>query len=191
MKINKTDSAIVAYDRCTLMNSDSLDAWNNKGLNYMQAGKYDSALAAFDRATIISIKNATVWNNKGVALVALGKPSDAIECFKKALGINPNYAEAKANLANAMGKQQSFNISGTITPKETVSRIGTLFTLVATTKQATEIITQEPQTIGEAVAAEVTTAPVPKKTTYSPISPITVLGALAVVAGLIAAMKRT
>ena len=44
----------------------------------------------------ITIKNATVWNNKGVALMALGKPTDALECFNKALGIDPNYAEAKA-----------------------------------------------------------------------------------------------
>jgi tetratricopeptide (TPR) repeat protein len=155
----------------------------------MQAKKYDAALKAFDQATYITIKNATVWNNKGVALVALGKPSDALECFKKALGIDPKYAEAAANKEDAMGRQQSFNISGTITPKVTVSRIGTLYTTITPAAgQATAVITQEPQ-IGDTMPI-ITTMPVAKKTTYSPVSPLTVLGALAVVAGVVAAMRR-
>ena len=36
----------------------------------------------------------------------------------------------KQNKADAIGKQQSFNISGTITPKVTISRIGTFYTTV-------------------------------------------------------------
>ena len=127
--LNDTSApALVAFDRCTLLDSENFEAWNNKGLSMMQAGKYDAALSAFDRATIITIKNATVWNNKGKALMALGKPTDALECFNKALGINPDFADAKANKADAIGKQQSFNISGTITPKVTISRIGTFYT---------------------------------------------------------------
>jgi tetratricopeptide (TPR) repeat protein len=154
----------------------------------MQAGKYNESLAAFDQATYITIKNATVWNNKGVALVALGKPTDALECFNKALGIDPNYAEAQANKADAMGKQQSFTIYGTITPTVTISRIGTFYTTVTPSGQATEVITQVPET-GDTISAE-TTNPVAKKTTYSPVSPLTVLGALAVVTGIVAVMRR-
>ena len=112
-------------------------------------------------ATDITIKNATVWNNKGVALMALGKPTDALQCFNKALGIDPNYAEAKANKADAMGKQQSFNISGTITPTVTISRIGTLFTIVTPTNQATEVVTQAPE-IGDTMTVA-TTKPVREK----------------------------
>jgi hypothetical protein len=36
----------------------------------------------------------------------------------------------------------------------------------------------------------VTTKPVAKKTTYSPVSPLTVIGALAVAGGLMAVMRR-
>jgi tetratricopeptide (TPR) repeat protein len=187
--LNDTAPALVAFDRCTLLDSENYEAWNNKGLALMQAGKYDAALSAFDRATTITIKNATVWNNKGETLVALGKPTDALECFNKALGINPDYHEAKANKEDAMGKQQSFNISGTITPKVTVSRIGTFFTTKPPATQVTQVITQEPQ-IEDTVTAEMTRTPVPKKTTYSPVSPVTVLGALAVGAGILAVMKR-
>jgi tetratricopeptide (TPR) repeat protein len=188
--LNDTSApALVAFDRCTLLDSENFEAWNNKGLSMMQAGKYDAALSAFDRATMITIKNATVWNNKGKALMALGKPSDALECFNKALGLNPDFTDAKANKADAIGKQQSFNISGTITPKVTISRIGTFYTTRPPTITITQVITQEPQ-IEDTVPVEITTTQVPKKTTYSPISPITILGALAVGVGIVAVMKK-
>jgi tetratricopeptide (TPR) repeat protein len=184
-----TAPAFAAFDRCTMLDSDNFEAWNNKGLALMHAGKYDAALSAFDRATYITIKNATVWNNKGEALVALGKPTDALECFKKALGIDPNYARAKANKEDATGKQQSFTIVGTITPKETISRIGTFYTTQPPATMGTEVITQviQPE---DTMLADMTETPVPKKTTYSPISPVTILGALAIFTGIVAVMRR-
>jgi tetratricopeptide (TPR) repeat protein len=127
-------------------------------------------------------------------LVALGKPTDALDCFNKALGIDPDYAEAQANKADAIGRQQSFNISGTITPKVTISRIGTFYTTSTPLEQATQVITQQvTQQVtqpGDTIPAEMTRTTIPKKTTYSPVSPVTVLGALAVVAGIAAVMKR-
>jgi len=156
----------------------------------MQAKRYDAALEAFDRATIVTIKNATIWNNKGVVLVSLGKPTDALECFNKALGIDPNYAEAKANKADAIGRQQSFNISGTTTPKVTISRIGTFYTTSTPLEQATQVITQQVTQPEDTIPAEMTRTTIPKKTTYSPFSPVTVLGALAVITGIVAVMKR-
>jgi len=189
MKINETDAAIVSYDKCTKLDSQNPDAWNNQGLAMMAAGRYDDALTAFDRATVITIKNATIWNNKGVALVALGKPTDALQCFNKALGIDPGYTEAQKNKADTMGKQQSFNISGTITPEVTISRIGTLYTTATPAEnQPTSDITKAPEA-GNTMPI-ITSRPVTKKTTYSPVSSVTVLGALAIVMGIVAAMRR-
>jgi tetratricopeptide (TPR) repeat protein len=188
MKINKTDTAITVYDRCTTLDPVNFENWNNLGLALMQVKKYDEALSAFGSATELTIKNATIWNNKGVALMALGKPTDALQCFNKALGIDPDYTEAQKNKKDAMGKQQSFNISGTIKPTVTISRIGTFFTIVTTTSQPTEIVTQAPDIGGKMTGA--TTTQVPKKTTYAPVSPLTVLIALAVVAGIVAVMRK-
>ncbi len=188
LKLNETEPAVATYDRCTLLDPQNLEAWNNKGLALMQEGNYNEALAAFDQATTISVKNATVWNNKGVALMALGRPVDALECFKKALGIDPNYAEAKANREKATGEQQSFNISGTIVPEVTISRIGTFYTTAAPSAQPTDEITQVP--VNSDVIPAGTTTQVPKKTTYSPVSPLTVMGAVAVGMGMFVVMRR-
>ncbi len=188
LKLNRTEPAVAASDRCTLLDPQNLEAWNNKGLALMQGGDYNGALAAFNRATTISVKNATVWNNKGVALMALGRPVDALESFKKALGIDPNYAVAKANREKATGAQQSFNISGTIVPEVTISRIGTYYTTAVPSIQPPAEITQVPETSNAVPAG--TTKPVTKKTTYAPVSPLTVLGAVAAGMGMVAVMRR-
>jgi hypothetical protein len=52
-----------------------------------------------------------------------------------------------------------------------------------------QVITQVTQP-EDTIPAEMTKTTIPKKTTYSPISPVTVLGALAVVAGIVAVKKR-
>lgn len=189
MRLNKTDAAISAFDRCTMLDSQNIEAWNYKGLTLIQAKKYEAALESFDRATIVTIKNATIWNNKGVVLVALGKPTDALECFNKALGIDPDYAEAKANKADAIGRQQSFNVSGTITPKVTISRIGTFYTTSTPLEQVTAASTPIPAESPGPGTGD-TTLPVAKKTTYAPVSLLTIMSAMMVVSGIVVAMRR-
>ena len=106
-----------------------------------------NAIAAFDHGTGVTVTNASLWNNKGVAYLALNRYQDAWEVFNKALGIDPNYTEAQANLAIATsGNGQVVQINGTITPEVTISRIGTLFTTVTPTPVVTEVITEVPGT---------------------------------------------
>ena len=85
-----------------------------------------------------------------------------------------------------MGKVQVFNISGTITPTVTVSRIGTFFTTVTPSPLPTEVI---PEVTVTGVPQK-TTVPVAKKTTYSPVSPLTALAAVFIVCGFMLAANR-
>ncbi|MDD1684619.1 MAG: hypothetical protein LUQ19_01875, partial [Methanoregula sp.] len=78
---------------------------------------------------------------------------------------------------------------GTVTPTVTISRIGTLYTTAAPSAKPTTVITQEPAVTTIVPAA--TTKPVAKKTTYAPVSPVTVLGALAGAAGIAALIRKT
>jgi len=166
-------------------------SWNYKGLAYMGSGKYIQALNSFDAATGITIKNATLWNNKGLAYVQLGKPQDASECFKKALGIDPNFADAMNNKESMVGKLQIINITGTITPVVTISRIGTFYTTATPVPLPTEITTAAPVLTSEVTAiATVGTTTVQKKTTYSPVSPVTAFGAVIVVSAIVFALNR-
>jgi tetratricopeptide (TPR) repeat protein len=155
----------------------------------MNLKKYRDALAAFDQATSITVNNAEIWNNKGKAYFALGFSQDALQCYNKALGINPDFVDAKQNKEAAMNVAQIYNISGTITPTVTISRIGTLYpgTTLTTEPSATSVLT-----IQESITIQVqdTTVPVARNTTYSPLSPFVALYAVFIGAGLILFMKK-
>ena len=136
--------------------------------------------------TGLTVKNATAWNNKGLAYIALGRSQDALTCFQTALGIDPNYIDAQTNEQTVIGKVQNFNISGTITPVVTISRIGTFYTTATPTPPPTTVTTP-PAGI---ITTPVTATPVPRKTTYSPLLPLSALGAVSVAGGLVLALKR-
>jgi tetratricopeptide (TPR) repeat protein len=191
LQMKEYDAAILPYDRCTAIDPYNFMSWNYKGLAYMGSMNYDQALSSFDRATGITVKNATLWNNKGLVYVQLKRPQDASECFKKALGIDPNFAEAQKNRDSTVGKLQIVNISGTVTPTVTISRIGTFYTTATPVPPPTETITSAPGTTSEVTAiATVGTTAVSKKTTYSPLFPLTAFGAIIVVSGLAFALNR-
>jgi hypothetical protein len=71
----------------------------------------------------------------------------------------------------------------------TISRIGTFYTTITPTGKSTAIGIPVPAET-PVTGAEATTVPIAKKTTYAPVSPLTVLGALAVAAGTVAMMRR-
>ena len=186
LMLNKSDDAVKSFEKCTAIDPKNSDGWNGKGLALTNLGKYQEALNAYDEATRITVMNAEVWNNKGLAYAALGKYQDALQSFNKALGIKPDFADALQNKENMMGRLQLADSSGTITPSVTVSPVGTLFTTVTPSQLPTQVIpqitvTEEPQK---------TTVPVAKKTTYSPVSPLSALTAVGLVYGLMIAANR-
>ncbi len=176
--LNKTDSAVTAYKKCTTFNPTDIMSWNNLGLIYIAQGRYENALDAFDTGTSQTVLNATLWNNKGKALVGLGRTSDALDCFNKAIGIDPGYTDALNNRESMQGQLQVFQITGTVTPTSTISRLGTFYTTVPPTvvETPTNVGTQEVTATSQVPSA--TTLPVSGKATYSPLSPFTLLAAL-------------
>ncbi len=168
-----------------LIDPANQEAWNQKGLALMNLGKYQEALNSYDQATKSTVRNAEIWNNKGLAYAALGRYQDALQSFNKALGLKPDFADALKNKENVMGKLQVINISGTVTPTVTISRIGTFFTTVTPTPLPTEV---QPQATVTGIPQK-TTVPVAKKTTYSPVSPLTALAGVFVVCGFMIARK--
>ncbi len=112
--------------------------------------------------------------------------------FQKALGIDPDFADAQKNKESVSGQLQVVQIIGTITPTVTISRIGTFYTTATPVPMQTEITTPVPVVTAEIKSeiTAVTTTPIQKKTTYSPVSPLTALGALIVIGGAALVLKR-
>jgi protein O-GlcNAc transferase len=74
---------------------------NNMGIAHRESGRLDSALKYFQRAIEVA-PTAAIHNNLGVLFYNLRRFKDAADEYQKAVKINPQYAEAWANLGNAL-----------------------------------------------------------------------------------------
>lgn len=191
--LNKSDNAVVLYNKCIAFNPLDIVVWNNLGLVYMGQGNYESALSAFDSGTRLTVTNATLWNNKGKVLVALGRPVDALECFNKAIGIDPGFTDALANRKTYQASLQLYVTATTVTPVTTISRLGTFYTTATPTPRETPVATTpSPElTVAPPTPVEpVTTSTTAHRTTYSPLSPLTLLVAMLGACAIAALVKR-
>lgn len=74
---------------------------NNMGIAHRETGRLESALEYFKRALDVA-PTAAIHNNLGVLYYNLRRFKEAAEEYQKAVKINPQYAEAWANLGNAL-----------------------------------------------------------------------------------------
>jgi tetratricopeptide (TPR) repeat protein len=74
-----------------------------RGDAYRKQAKTELARAEFAKAVESSGKpNALAYNNLGVALDQLGRQAEAVDPLEKAIGINPNFLDARRNLVSVL-----------------------------------------------------------------------------------------
>jgi Flp pilus assembly protein TadD len=71
------------------------------GIGEAKAGRFDQAIAHFESAAQFAPDDATIRYNLGTAYLAAGRPRDASAQLREALRLDPNLAQARANLAIA------------------------------------------------------------------------------------------
>jgi protein O-GlcNAc transferase len=98
-ELEKADGLYRAALQLDPLNSDALYL---RAVVAMQSGKFDVALPLLEKVSLLRPNDAEVRNNLGVVLKELGRSVDAIVHFHKAIGSNPQFAEAHANLGAAL-----------------------------------------------------------------------------------------
>lgn len=73
MMQEKSEDAIVAYDRATEIDPSHVGAWNNKGIALFRMRRYQDAINCYDKALAINPDHANAWYNKAKALRGLGQ----------------------------------------------------------------------------------------------------------------------
>ncbi|MGI5992127.1 MAG: tetratricopeptide repeat protein [Methanosarcina sp.] len=96
------EEAIKAFDKAIEINSQDLEAWNNKGFCLVHLGDYEEAIKAFDKAIEIDSQSSEVWNNKGLCLTNLGDYEKAMKAYDKAIEIDSQSLEAWYNKGLAL-----------------------------------------------------------------------------------------
>jgi len=79
------------------------DLWQ-KGDAFYSQKQYDSAAACFEQIAALKPRNAAVYFNLGNAYYRLNRVAPAVLNYERALKINPDYTEARENLALAQGR---------------------------------------------------------------------------------------
>jgi tetratricopeptide (TPR) repeat protein len=76
-----------------------------KGTDLLVARQYPEAISALRSALLWNDKSAEAHNNLGIALASTGRMEEAIEQFRLALASDPEFNDAKRNLAMATRRQ--------------------------------------------------------------------------------------
>ncbi len=79
--------------------SDEIENNINRAINLMENGKYEQSAKVFRSVILMDKDNYKAMTGLGKCLAEMGMIAEACKCFKKALEINPNYSQAKLNLA--------------------------------------------------------------------------------------------
>lgn len=73
MMQEKSEDAVMAYNKATELDPTHVSAWNNKGIALFRLGRYQDAIDCYDKALELNPEHANAWYNKAKALRGLGQ----------------------------------------------------------------------------------------------------------------------
>jgi tetratricopeptide (TPR) repeat protein len=91
------DQALSDYTKVIELDPKLAQAYNNRGLTYVNKGNLDQALSDYAQAIELDPKNATTYNNRGIAYYTKGNLDQAIADFNKAIDLDSKGAQAYYN----------------------------------------------------------------------------------------------
>ena len=101
----ETLRAIQSYQKAIELNPAYVEAYNNLGIIYQEAGDLDKAFQIYQKVTEINPQYEKAYNNLGIILHLKGRLEEATAAFQKALTLNPNNVESLINLGVLFRKQ--------------------------------------------------------------------------------------
>jgi len=112
-RLNRSDEALLAYDKAIQLHLDSTNpsgneslsnAWNGKGAALAKLGRLNESIEAFDVAIKMNPQNAAfVWLSKGEALNKSGRYDEAVKAYDKVIELSQKSKEALT--AHAFGSK--------------------------------------------------------------------------------------
>ena len=103
------DQAIADYTMAIQLNSNLIEAYNNRAVAWEKKGDNYQAIADYTMAIELNPNYAKVYYNRGGTWEKKGDFDQAIADFTKAIKLNPNFSEAYYNRGVSWEKKGIFN----------------------------------------------------------------------------------
>jgi tetratricopeptide (TPR) repeat protein len=100
--VRRFKEGLASANRALALQTDFVDALNNRGNALAGLDAPAEALVSFDRALKLRPEFALTWSNRACVLRDLGRPGDALASCDQAIALQPDYADAWSNRANAL-----------------------------------------------------------------------------------------
>ena len=95
------EKALSSYDQAIILDSQSAEFYNNRGLAHYHLKNFADAVNDFSRALEINTSFAYAYNNRGMVRTTVGNVELAIQDYTKAIQLNPKLVDALNNRGNA------------------------------------------------------------------------------------------
>ncbi len=104
LSAGRPEMAEIEYAFAIEMNPNNLKYYNRLGMTYRRQKKWREALDTYQKALSIAPKNSVIFYNMARSLAEEGKFAQAATALRHALGVNPNFKEAKEFLDKLIEK---------------------------------------------------------------------------------------
>lgn len=95
LRLADTDKALKSFNQSINIDHTLMEAYTEKGRLYFKGGKYKEALSVFKLATTVSNTYADAYYWQGRCFEALGQPDEAVTNYQKAVGLDPDFHQAR------------------------------------------------------------------------------------------------
>lgn len=103
------DEQIANYDKAVELDPLFANAYNNRGLSYIDKGEFDRALRDFNTALHLDRQFAWAYSNRGMAYFHKGEYDNAIENLTEAIRLDPTLAIAFTNRGSASNEKGEYD----------------------------------------------------------------------------------
>ena len=93
MRLGELEKALFSFDRALELDTKYSDAWNNRGVMFLELGRLPEAIIALDRSIELDPKDGNTWYNLARVYGAMKNKEQTLSSLKRALQWDPERKE--------------------------------------------------------------------------------------------------
>ena len=93
IRLDELEKALLSFDRALELDTEYSDAWNNRGVVFLELGRLPEAIVALDRSIELNPQNGNTWYNLARVYGTMQNKEQTLSSLKRALRWGPERKE--------------------------------------------------------------------------------------------------